>query len=77
MNFDNLMHYELMTGLYMLILFLILLFWRWPYSLHCVIQYVKEFKIHWAETVIEVSQKLNVKIVTYLKRKTGSKDKAK
>ena len=34
MNFDNLIHYDLLTGLYRFIPFLlILLFWHWPYTL--------------------------------------------
>ena len=62
MNFDNLMHYDLMTGLYRFIpSLLIFLFWHWPCSLHCVIQCVKEFRIHSVEKVSEVSPKSNVK----------------
>ena len=68
MTFDNLMYYDLMTGLHMFMAFLILLFWLWPHSLHYVFQWKQEFKIHSAETVGEVSQKSNVKIVNYEKR---------
>ena len=52
MNFDNLTHYDLMNRLYRFIPFLsILLFWFWPYSLHCVIECVKEIKTHSVKTV--------------------------
>ena len=48
MNFDNLILYDLMTGLYMIIPFLsILFFWLWLYSLHCIIQCVKKNPITW------------------------------
>ena len=73
MDFDNLMHYDLTTGLYMFIPFLILLFWHWPYSLHNVIQGVNEIKIHSNETVSEVICESNVKFVTYVKQKTWPK----
>ena len=49
MNFDILMHDDLMTGLHGLSLLLILNFWQ--YSPHCVVERVKEFKIHLVETV--------------------------
>ena len=77
MNFDNLMHYDLilMTQYTMLFDLLILLFWLWTYSLQCVIQSVKEFKIHTVETVSQESQKSNAKFVTYVKRKSWSKGK--
>ena len=68
MNFDNLMHYDLMTGLFMFIPFLLILIF-WPYSLHYAIQYVDQFNIHSVETASEVSQKSSVKIVTYVKTK--------
>ena len=72
MNFDNIVHYDLMTWLYRFFPFpLILLFWHWPYSPQCV----KEFKIHSVETASEVSQKSNVKIVTYVKGNTWSEVK--
>ena len=75
MNFDNLMLYDLMTGLYRFIPFLlILLVLHWLYSPHYVIQYVKEFKIDLVETV---SQKSSVKIVTYVKRSRDQKVKRK
>ena len=75
MNFDNIFLYDLITGFHRFILsFLILLFSLWPYSLYCVIQSMRELKIHSVET--EVSQKSNVKVVTYVKRKTWSKGKA-
>ena len=46
-NRSNLMQYDLINGLYRFILFLlILLFWHWPNSLHCIIQCVKELRIH-------------------------------
>ena len=55
MNFDNLMHNDLMTGLYRFMPFhFILLFGIWPHSLNFVIQCVKEFDIHSVETVSEV-----------------------
>ena len=60
-NFNNLMHYDLMTlmnGLYRFLL--ILLFWHCPYSLRWVIQWVKEFKNYSVETVSEVSHEKNV-----------------
>ena len=77
MNFDNLMYYDLITGLYMFIqLLLILLSWPWPYSLQNVIQNVKEFKIHSVETVSEVSQQSSVNIVTYKKQNMWSKGRA-
>ena len=44
MNFDNLKHHDLMTGLYVYPI------WLWTYSLDCVIQCEKEFKIHSVET---------------------------
>ena len=37
---------------------------------------MREFKIHLVETMSEVSQKSNVKLVTKVKRKTGSKGKS-
>ena len=59
MNFDNLMHYDLMTGLYRFIPFLlILLFWLWLYSLHCLNQCVDKFKIQAVETVSEVKSEI-------------------
>ena len=64
MDFDNLMHYDFITGLYRFIPFRsIFLFWYWPYSLHCIVQCVK-FEIHSVGTVSEVSHESNVKIVT-------------
>ena len=71
MRFDNLINYDIMTGLlYVFISFLLILIFRfWRYSLHYVIQYVKEFKIHSVETKREVSQKSSVEIVTYVKQK--------
>ena len=37
MNFDDLMHYDLMTGIFRFIPFLlILIFWHGTYSLQCV-----------------------------------------
>ena len=45
--------------------------WRGgQYSLHCVIQCLKELEIHTVEIVSDVSQRSSVKIVTYVKRKT-------
>ena len=41
-----------------------LIFWLWQYSQHWVIECVKRFKIYSVETVSEVSQNSNVKIVT-------------
>ena len=41
-----------------------------PYSIHYVIQYTKEFKIHSVETLSGVSKKSSVKIVTFVKRET-------
>ena len=38
------------------------------YSLHCIIRNVKELKIHPVETVGDVSQKLNVHVLTYVKQ---------
>ena len=38
------------------------------YSLRCIIQCVREIKIHSVETVSKVSQKSSKKIVTYAKR---------
>ena len=70
MNFDNLIYYDLMTGLYRLIRFLLILIFRlWPYSPHYVIQYVEEFKNHSVETVSEISQKSNVEVVNLGKTK--------
>ena len=69
MNFEDLVLKDLMTGIYRFIPSLsIVLFWLWQYSLYCVTQWAKEIKIHSVETVSEVSQKSNVKIVTYEKR---------
>ena len=73
MNFDNVIVKDLMPGLYRFTpSLLILLFWHWPYSLYCVIQCIKEIKIHSVETKSELSQKSSVKVV---KRKTWSKVK--
>ena len=59
MNFENLKHYDQALYDYPVCFdLLILLFWLWPFSLHCVIQFAKEFKINLFETVSEVSQKL-------------------
>ena len=69
------MHYDLMTGSHRFITSLsimILLFWHWTYSKHCVIQCVKEFRIHSVETLSEVSRKPNV---TYVKWKRDQKVK--
>ena len=63
------MHYDLMTALYLLFLDL-------DGNHFCVIQCVKEFKIHSVETLSEVSQKSSLKIVTDVKRKMRSKGKA-
>ena len=66
MNFDNLMHYDLMNRLYKFIPFLlILIFWLWLYSLHYVTQWVNKFKIYSVESVSEESKKSNVEIVTW------------
>ena len=51
--------------------FLILRFWPWPCSLHCIIQWRKDFEIDLAETVSEVSQESNVKFET--ENKAGQK----
>ena len=56
--------------------FWFLLFWHWPYSINYIIQCLRKFKIHSVEIVSEVSQKSNVKIVTYATRKTWPKGKA-
>ena len=67
MRFDNLMHYDLMTGLYIFIFSFDFPLLTWTvFTLHYVIQYVKEFKINALETVSEVSQKSSVKIVTHV-----------
>ena len=57
----NPMYYQLMTGLIVYPIFFILLFWLrpWPYSLHCVFQWVKGVKFYSAETVSETNQELN------------------
>ena len=75
MNFDNLILNDLMTGLYQFIpALLISFFWHWQYSLHCVNQWVQEFKIHSVDTVSELSQKPNVKILTYVKWERNQKE---
>ena len=76
MIFANLILNDLMTVLYRFIPF----FFYFapltsPYSLYCVIRYVKNFKIRSAETVSEISQKSNVKVVTHVKRKSDQKVK--
>ena len=79
MNFDNLILYDLMTGLYRFILnflLLILLLRHSQYLPYYVIEFVKEFKIHSVEAVRKVGQKSNVKFMTYVKPKTQSKNKA-
>ena len=76
MNFDNLILNGLLTGLQRFIQILLNLnFWFWQFSPQCVIECVKEFKIHSVETLIEVSRKSNVKIVTYVKQKSDQKVK--
>ena len=78
MNFDNLMNSDLMTGIYIIIPYiLILLFWLWPYLLNYVFHCLEEFKIHSVEKVSEVSQKSKVETVANVKRRTSSKGKAK
>ena len=75
---DNLMHYYLMTGLYQFISFLlILLCWPWPKSPHSVnwLCILKAFKINWLETMGELSQESNLKIVSYVKWKSDQKVK--
>ena len=63
MNFDNIIQKDLMTGLYRVIAFLlILLFWNWPYSIYYTIQWVIELRIHLVEDLSEVRQKSTVKI---------------
>ena len=70
------MNYDLMTGLnvYPVSFDFDLLTWR--YSIHYKIQHLESFKIHSVEAASEVSQKLCVKIVTYVKQKTSSKGTA-
>ena len=75
MNFDNLMHYDLMTRLYVYPVSFILLFRLWPYSLHFIIQRAKEFEIHSVETVSEVNRKSSVTIVTMWNEKGDQKVK--
>ena len=58
MNFDSLILNDSTTGLYPFNpSLLILLFWSWQYSPYCVIQCLKQFKLHSVETVSEVTRK--------------------
>ena len=70
MNFDNLMHYELMTGLYRLITFpWISLIWLWQYSLQYLIRWMEELNIHSFQTVRDKwVNEPNATIVTYEKK---------
>ena len=80
MNFDNLMHYDLMAGMYMLLfllVFLILIIRLSSYSLHSVIQFLKEFTMHSVQTVSEVSQKSGCQNRDLCKTKIVNKRKNK
>ena len=72
MNFDNLMPYDLMTALYRFIPFLEFDFALLTLTVFTTLRNSMREKnrIHSVETVSEVRQKSNVKIVIYVKRKT-------
>ena len=65
MNFDNLIHYELMSGLYRLSRFFRFYYFDIDRIAQFKVQCMKELKIHSVETVSEVSQESNLRTVTY------------
>ena len=76
MNFDYLMHYDLMTGVYVYPVYFDFALLTWTLLTTLLNSIREKVKIHSVETVSEVSQKSSVQIVTYVKRKTCSKSKA-